>query len=118
MPTRTQTPKRAAGGRFGRPGKAAQRTGGGRRTATSRRPTMTTRRKPEQSGATKVFEKVGTMFGSKSSRRPKRGAAGGRGKKGAAGITLLAGAAGLAMKNRDKLTSKIRGRKSTDHRTT
>jgi hypothetical protein len=117
MPTRTQTSKRAAGGRFGRTGKAAHRTGGGRRPAASRRPTMTMKRRPEPSGAPRVFQKLGSLFGSKSSRRRKRGAAGGRRKKGAAGVTLLAGAAGLAMKNRDKLASKIRGRRSADHRT-
>jgi hypothetical protein len=84
---------------------------------------MTTRRKPEKSGAAKMAENLSGLFSGKSSQRPRRGAAGGRtkkrraaggGKKRAAGLTLLAGAAGLVMKNREKVTSMIRDRGSSD----
>ena len=109
MPTRTQTSKRPSAGRFGRPaGKPGQRPGGTRRPASSRLPTMATRRRPERSGAAKAAEKLGSLLPGGGGRRPKPGAAGGRSKKGTAGLALLAGAAGLAMKNRDKLMSMIR----------
>jgi hypothetical protein len=109
MPTRTQTSKRPSAGRFGRPaGKAVQRPGGARRPASSRLPTMATRRRPERSGAAKAAEKLGSLLPGGGGRKPKPGAAGGRSKKGTAGLALLAGAAALAMKNRDKLMSTIR----------
>jgi hypothetical protein len=110
MPTRTQKSKRPVAGRFGRPaGKPAQRPGGARRPASSRLPTMATRRRPEQSGAAKAAEKIGSLLPGSGGRRPRPSAAGGRSKKGTAGLALLAGAAGLAMKNRDKIMSMIRG---------
>ena len=110
MPTRTQKSKRPVAGRFGRPaGKPAQRPGGARRPASSRLPTMATRRRPEQSGAAKAAEKIGSLLPGGGGRKPRPSAAGGRSKKGTAGLALLAGAAGLAMKNRDKLMSMIRG---------
>jgi hypothetical protein len=109
MPTRTQTSKRPSAGRFGhRAGKPGQRPGGARRPASSRLPTMATRRRPERSRAAKAAEKLGGLLPGGGGRRPKPGAAGGRSKKGTAGLALLAGAAGLAMKNRDKLMSTIR----------
>ena len=109
MPTRTQTPNRPAGGRFGRPaGKPAQRPSRGRRTTSSRRPAMpTVGRRPQKSGAAKVAEQLGGLLPGR--RGQKRGASG-PGKKGTAGLALLAGAAGLMMKNREKLTSMIRHR--------
>ena len=108
MPTRTQKSKRPVAGRFGRPaGKPAQRPGGARRPASSRLPTMATRRRPEKSGAAKAAEKIGSLLPG-GGQRPRPSAAGGRSKKGTAGLALLAGAAGLAMKNRDKLMSMIR----------
>jgi hypothetical protein len=110
MPTRTQKSKRPAAGRFGRPaGKPAQRPGGARRPASSRRPIMATRRRPEKSGAAKAAERIGSLLPGGGGQRPRPSAAGGRSKKGTAGLALLAGAAGLAMKNRDKLMSMIRG---------
>ncbi len=113
MPTRTQTPKRQAAGRFGRPaGKPAQRPARGRRTTPSRRPAMPTAgRRPQKSGATKAAEKLGGLL--PGTRGQKRGGSGGPGKKGTAGLALLAGAAGLLMKNREKLTSMIRHRDSS-----
>ena len=110
MPTRTQTPNRPAGGRFGRPaGKPAQRPARGRRTTSSRRPAMPTMgRRPKKSGAAKVAEQLGGLL--PGTRSQKRGASSGPGKKGTAGLALLAGAAGLVMKNREKLTSMIRHR--------
>jgi hypothetical protein len=115
MPTRTQTSKRPGGGRFARPaGKPAQRSGRGRRPASSRRPTIVTRRKPQKSGVANAIGKVSSMLPGTGGQKPKRGAAGGRGKKGAAGLALLAGAAGLVMKNRDRITSMIRGRGSSN----
>jgi hypothetical protein len=113
MPTRTQTPKRPAAGRFGRPaGKPAQRPARARRTTPSRRPAMPTRgRRTQKSGAAKVAEQLGGLL--PGTRVQKRGGSGGRGKKGTAGLALLAGAAGLLMKNRDKLTSMIRHRDSS-----
>ena len=110
MPTRTQTPNRPASGRFGRPaGKPAQRPARGRRTASSRRPAMPTMgRRPQKSGAAKVAEQLGGLLPGRRGR--KRGTSTGPGKKGTAGLALLAGAAGLLMKNREKLTSKIRHR--------
>ena len=110
MPTRTEKSKRPAAGRFGRPaGKPAQRPGGARRPASSRLTTMATRRRPEQSGAAKAAEKIGGLLPGGGGRKPRPSAAGGRSKKGTAGLALLAGAAGLAMKNRDKIMSMIRG---------
>jgi hypothetical protein len=110
MPTRTQKSKRPVAGRFGRPaGKPGQRPGGARRPASSRLPTMATRRRPEKSGAAKAAEKLGSLLPGGGGRRPRPSAAGRRSKKGTAGLALLAGAAGLAMKNRDKLMSMIRG---------
>ena len=113
MPTRTQTPNRPAGGRFGRPaGKPAQRPARGRRTTSSRRPAMPTMgRRPKKSGAAKVAEQLGGLL--PGTRGRKRGASAGPGKKGTAGLALLAGAAGLVMKNREKLTSMIRHRDSS-----
>ena len=113
MPTHTQTPKRPAAGRFGRPaGKPAQRPARGRRTTSSRRPAMPTMgRKPAKSGAAKAAEKLGGLL--PGTRGQKRGASGGPGKKGTAGLALLAGAAGLLMKNREKLTAMIRHRDSS-----
>jgi uncharacterized protein YcfJ len=109
MPTRTQTPKRPGSGRFARPGaKPARRPSGGRRHASSRRPTMVTRRRPAKSGATKAAEKLGSLLPGRHGQ--KRAGSGRRRKKGTAGLALLAGAAGLVMKNRDKLTSRIRHR--------
>jgi hypothetical protein len=107
MPTRTQTSKRPAG-------KPTQRSGGGRRHAASRRPTLSTRRKPQESGVTKAVGKVTGMLPGTAGKKSKRGAAGGRGKKGSAGLAALAGAAGLAMKNRKRLTSMIRGKGSSN----
>jgi hypothetical protein len=75
---------------------------------------MVTRRRPERSGAAKAAEKIGSVLPAMRGQKPKRGVAGGRSKKGAAGLALLAGAAGLVMKNRDKLTSMIRRRDSSD----
>ena len=115
MPTRTQKSKRLAAGRFGRPaGKPAQRPGGARRPASSRLPTMATRRRPETSGPAKAAQKLGSLLPSGGGQRPRPSAAGGRSKKGTAGLALLAGAAGLAMKNRDKLMSMIRGGDSSE----
>ena len=113
MPTRTQTPKRPAAGRFGRPaGKPARRSARGRRITSSRRPAMPTRgRRPAKSGAAKAAEKLGGLL--PGTRGQKRGASGGPGKKGTAGLALLAGAAGLLMKNREKLTSMICHRDSS-----
>jgi hypothetical protein len=110
MPTRTQTPNRPAGGRFGRPaGKPAQRPARGRRTTSSRRPAMPAMgRRPQKSGAAKVAEQLGGLLPGRRGR--KHGASSGPGKKGTAGLALLAGAAGLMMKNREKLTSMIRHR--------
>ena len=113
MPTRTQTPKRPAGGRFGRTaGKPAQRPARRRRPTSSRRPAMPTMgRRPQKSGSAKAAEKLGGLL--PGTRGQKRGASGGPGKRGAAGLALLAGAAGLLMKNREKLTSMIRHRDSS-----
>jgi hypothetical protein len=112
MPTRTPTSKRPGSGRFARPGgKPAQRQARGHRSASSRRPTMVTRRKPAKSGAAKAAEKVGSLLPGRRGQKP--GGSGGRGKKGTAGLALLAGAAGLVMKNRDKLTSMIRRKDSS-----
>jgi hypothetical protein len=70
-------------------------------------PTMA--RRPQKSGAAKAAEQLGGLLPGR--RGQKRGASGGPGKKGtAAGLALLAGAAGLLMKNREKVTSKIRHR--------
>jgi hypothetical protein len=116
MPTRTQTSKRPAGSRFARPaGKPTQRSAGGRRPAAPRRPTMAPRRKkPQESGVTKAIGKVtGMVPGMGGRKKSKRGAARGRGKKGPAGLAALAGAAGLAMKNRARITSMIRGKGSS-----
>jgi hypothetical protein len=113
MPTRTQTPKRPAAGRFGRPAaKPAQRPARGRHTTSPRRPAMRTMgRRPQKSGAAKAAQKLGGLL--PGTRGQKRGASGGPGKKGTAGLALLAGAAGLLMKNREKLTSMIRHRDSS-----
>jgi hypothetical protein len=113
MPTRTQTPKRPAAGRFGHPaGKPAQRPARGQRATSSRRPAMPTmRRRPQKSGAAKAAEKLGGLL--PGTRGQNRGASGGPGKKGTAGLALLAGAAGLLMKNREKLTAMIRHRNSS-----
>jgi hypothetical protein len=109
MPTRTQKSKRPAAGRFGRPaGEPVQRPGGARRPASSRLPTMATRRRREKSGAAKAAEKLGSLLPGGGGQRPRPGVPGGRSKKGTAGLALLAGAAGLAMKNRNKLMSMIR----------
>jgi hypothetical protein len=115
MPTRTQTSKRPAGSRFARPaGKPTHRSGGGRRPAASRRPAMVTKRsKPKESGVTKAIGKVTGMLPGKGGKKSNRGTARGRGKKGPAGLAALAGAAGLAMKNRTRLTSMIRGKGSS-----
>jgi hypothetical protein len=114
MPTRTPTSKRPPSGRFARPGgKPAQRQARGQRPASSRRPTMPTRRKPAKSGRAKAVEKLGSLLPGRRSQ--KRGGSGGRSKKGTAGgLALLAGAAGLVMKNRDKITSKLRHKDSSD----
>ena len=108
MPTRTQTPKRPAAGRFAR---SAQPPARGRRAPSSGRPalpSMGSRRKPAKPGAAKAADRfAGLMPGT---RGQKRGGSDGPGKKGAAGLALLAGAAGLLMKNREKLTSMIRHR--------
>jgi hypothetical protein len=114
MPTRTQTSKRATAGRFGRPGgKPAQRPGGQRRNATSRRPTMMANRRTQKSGAAKTAEKLGGLLPGMRAQSGRRGSAGGRSKKRTTGgLALLAGAAGFAMKNRAKLTSMMR-RKDT-----
>jgi hypothetical protein len=116
MPTRTQTSKRPAGGRFARPaGKPTQRSGGGRRSAASRRPAMVPRRnKPQESGVTKAMGKVTGMLPGMGGQKSKRGGARGRGKKGPAGLAALAGAAGLVMKNRARLTSMFRGKGSSN----
>lgn len=115
MPTRTQTSKRPGGGRFARPaGKSAHRPTSGRRPASSRRPTMITRRRPEKSGAAKAADKLSSMLPGMRGQKPKRGAAGGRSKKRTAGLALLAGAAGLVMKNRSKVTSRIRRQDSSN----
>ena len=112
MPTRTQTPKRSAAGRFARPaGKPAQRPARGRRAPSSRRPampSMVNRRRPAKSGAAKAADKLAGML--PGTRGQKRGGSGGPGKKGTAGLALLASAAGLLIKNREKLTSMIRHR--------
>jgi hypothetical protein len=110
MPTRTQTPKRPGRGRFARPtGKPAQRSAGARRPASSRRPSIVTRRKPRKSGVANAIGKVSSMLPGTGRQKPRRGAAGRRGKKGPAGLALLAGAAGLVLKNRNRLTSMRRG---------
>jgi hypothetical protein len=115
MPTRTQTPKRSAAGRFARPaGKTAQRPARGRRAPSSRRPavpSMVNRRRPAKSGTAKAADKLAGML--PGTRGQKRGGSGGPGKKGTAGLALLAGAAGLLIKNREKLTSMIRHRDSS-----
>jgi hypothetical protein len=129
MPTRTQTPTRPAGGRFGRTaGKPAQRPARERRTTSARRPAMPTiGRRPKKSGAAKAAEKLGGLLpgtrgqkrgasggpGKKGTASRKSGASGGPGKKGTAGLALLAGAAGLLVKNREKLTSMMRGSDSS-----
>ena len=125
MPTRTQTPSRPAGSRFGRPvGKPAQRPARGRSTPSPRRPAMPSMgRKPAKSGAAKTADKLagllpGTLGQKRATRGQKRGASGhsaksGPGKKGTAGLALLAGAAGLLVKNREKLASMIRHRDSS-----
>jgi len=120
MPTRTQTSKRPAAGRFARTaGKPTQRPGAGRRPAASRRPTMVTRRnKPQESGVTKAIGKVTGMLPGRGGQKSKRGAGRGRGKKGPAGVAALAGAAGLVMKNRARITSMIRGRSGSNARRT
>jgi hypothetical protein len=115
MPTRTQTPKRPGGGRFARPtGKPAQRSGGARRPASSGRPSIVTRRKPRKSGVANAIGKVSSMLPGTGRQKPRRGVAGGRGKKGPAGLALLAGAAGLVLKNRNRLTSMMRGKGSSN----
>ena len=119
MPTRTQTSKRPAGSRFARPvGKSTQRSGGGRRPGAGRRATVATRRKPQKSGVANAVGKVTSMLPGVGGGKPKRGAARRRGKKGPAGLAALAGAAGLAMKNRKRLTSMIRGKGSSNTRRT
>jgi len=114
MPTRTQTAKRPASGRFARPAqKPTQRQPRGRRAPSSRRPTMPSvvnRRTPEKSGAAKAAEKLGGLL--PGTRGQKSGGSGGRGKKGTAGLALLAGAAGLLIKNREKVASMF-GHKDT-----
>jgi hypothetical protein len=72
---------------------------------------MVNRRRPAKSATAKAAEKLGGLL--PGTRGRKRGASGGPGKKGTAGLALLAGAAGLLMKNREKLTSMIRGRDSS-----
>jgi hypothetical protein len=69
-------------------------------------------RKPQKSGAAKAAERLSGLLPGK--RGQKRGASGSPGKKGTAGLALLAGAAGLLMKNREKLTTMIRQRDSSD----
>jgi hypothetical protein len=69
-------------------------------------------RRTQKSGAAKVAEQLGGLL--PGTRGQKRGGSGGPGKKGTAGLALLAGAAGLLMKNREKLTSMIRHRDSSD----
>ena len=109
MPTRTQTSKRPGGGPFARPaGRPAHRPSSGRRSTSSLRPSMVTRRRPEKSAVATAADKLGGMLPGKGGRKPKRGAASGRGKKGTAGLALLAGAAGLVMRNRNKRTSRMR----------
>jgi hypothetical protein len=115
MPTRTQTPKGPGGGRFARPtGKPAQRSGKARRPAPSGRPSIVTRRKPRKSGVANAIGKVSSMLPGTGRQKQRRAAAGGRGKKGPAGLALLAGAAGLMLKNRNKLTSMMRGSGSSN----
>jgi hypothetical protein len=99
MPTRTQTSRRPTGGRFTRP--AA--------TPTRRRPSRP-RRKPQKSGLEKAFEQVTAMLPGAGAKKGRRGGSA-RGRK-PAGMAALAGAAGLAMKNRDKIMSLVRRRRS------
>jgi hypothetical protein len=89
MPTRTETSKR----------RAVQR-----RAASSRRPTMVTRRKPQKSGVAKAADKLGSLLPGMGAQKSQRTAG---------GLALLAGAAGFAMKNRQKITSMIRRRESS-----
>jgi|tagenome__1003787_1003787.scaffolds.fasta_scaffold19987161_1 hypothetical protein len=72
------------------------------------------RRQPEKSGVKKLIGGVGSALPGGGKGRTKSSASAGKAKRGGAvgGLALLAAAAGVALKNRDKITSRFSGDQS------
>jgi hypothetical protein len=111
MSTQIRARQRAATtGRFSRQAASARRSPtAGRRTVPRQRVTIR-RRPPQKSGLGKALEGLTGLLPASAS----KGRRGGAKRKGTAGVALLAGAAGLALKNRDKLTSLLGRKGSSD----
>src|SRR4051794_8086532 len=112
-------PARASGRSAGAPSRRSTSRAGGRRTgAQPRRVGLAgggiQRRQPEKSGGQKLLGGVSSALPAVGTGRTKATASSGKAKRAGAvgGLALLAAAAGAALKNRDKITSKLSGDQS------